>query len=225
MWKEQHCPVLNQREVANGTKINLLVRLLTLAKWSPGAEPGEGNVRYVIRMGWLRLQVFHMKNWRVAYCLYWWQQHEEGKLPQASGVSVWRPIKADRMPTRLFSNHAVHCTAVSILNRPIPRFTTWLRRLAVILFLARLMRPLEHELSEHVALALKNRKGNIVTTSWAYRVEANLEKALWLAHEVEALATLLTTLAITDPVPMEWWRDCRSAGEIKPWVTDWRVIS
>ncbi|MEI8441260.1 L-fuculose phosphate aldolase, partial [Escherichia coli] len=33
--------------------------------------------------------------------------------------------------------------------------------------------------------------------------EANLEKALWLAHEVEVLAQLyLTTLAITDPVPV-----------------------
>ena len=31
----------------------------------------------------------------------------------------------------------------------------------------------------------------------------NLEKALWLAHEVEVLAQLyLTTLAITDPVPV-----------------------
>ncbi len=33
--------------------------------------------------------------------------------------------------------------------------------------------------------------------------EANLEKALWLAHEVEVLAQLyLTTTAITDPVPV-----------------------
>ncbi|SPW56209.1 L-fuculose phosphate aldolase [Escherichia coli] len=33
--------------------------------------------------------------------------------------------------------------------------------------------------------------------------EVNLEKALWLAHEVEVLAQLyLTTLAITDPVPV-----------------------
>ena len=33
--------------------------------------------------------------------------------------------------------------------------------------------------------------------------EASLEKALWLAHEVEVLAQLyLSTLAITDPVPV-----------------------
>ncbi|VEB88369.1 L-fuculose phosphate aldolase [Citrobacter koseri] len=33
--------------------------------------------------------------------------------------------------------------------------------------------------------------------------EENLEKALWLAHEVEVLAQLyLSTLAITDPVPV-----------------------
>ena len=50
--------------------------------------------------------------------------------------------------------------------------------------------------------------------------EANLEKALWLAHEVEVLAQLyLTTLAITDPVPVlsdeeiaVVWRNSKPTG-------------
>lgn len=65
------------------------------------------------------------------------------------------------------------------------------------------MRPLEHELSEHVALALKNRKATLLQHHGLIACEVNLEKALWLAHEVEVLAQLyLTTLAITDPVPV-----------------------
>ena len=59
------------------------------------------------------------------------------------------------------------------------------------------------ELSEHVALALKNRKATLLQHHGLIACEANLEKALWLAHEVEVLAQLyLTTLAITDPVPV-----------------------
>ena len=59
------------------------------------------------------------------------------------------------------------------------------------------------ELSEHVALALKNRKATLLQHHGLIACEVNLEKALWLAHEVEVLAQLyLTTLAITDPVPV-----------------------
>ena len=70
-------------------------------------------------------------------------KHEEGKLPQANGVSIWQPISRPDA-NAVVHNHAVHCTAVSILNRSIPAIHYILRRLAVILFLARLMRPLEH---------------------------------------------------------------------------------
>lgn len=41
--------------------------------------------------------------------------------------------------------------------------------------LARLMRPLRNTNFLNMLLALKNRK-TAFTTSWAYRVEANLEK-------------------------------------------------
>lgn len=59
------------------------------------------------------------------------------------------------------------------------------------------------ELSEHVAVALKHRKATLLQHHGLIACEASLEKALWLAHEVEVLAQLyLSTLAITDPVPV-----------------------
>ncbi|SQB42449.1 L-fuculose phosphate aldolase [Citrobacter koseri] len=59
------------------------------------------------------------------------------------------------------------------------------------------------ELSEYVAVALKNRKATLLQHHGLIACEENLEKALWLAHEVEVLAQLyLSTLAITDPVPV-----------------------
>ena len=59
------------------------------------------------------------------------------------------------------------------------------------------------ELSEYVAVVLRNRKATLLQHHGLIACEENLEKALWLAHEVEVLAQLyLSTLAITDPVPV-----------------------
>ena len=105
-------------------------------------------------------------------------QHEQGKLPS----SEWRFHMA-AYQTRpdahaVVHNHAVHSTAVSILNRPIPAI--------------------------HYMIAAAG--GNSIPCAQHHGLiacEENLEKALWLAHEVEVLAQLyLSTLAITDPVPV-----------------------
>lgn len=101
-------------------------------------------------------------------------------------------------------NHAVHCTAVSILNRPIPAIHYMIAAAGGnSIPCAPYATFGTRELSEHVALALKNRKATLLQHHGLIACEANLEKALWLAHEVEVLAQLyLTTLAITDPVPV-----------------------
>ena len=104
-------------------------------------------------------------------------KHEEGKLPS----SEWRFHMAAYQ-----SRHYMIAAAGgnSIPCAPYATFGT-------------------RELSEHVALALKNRKATLLQHHGLIACEANLEKALWLAHEVEVLAQLyLTTLAITDPVPV-----------------------
>ncbi|EFJ3314579.1 L-fuculose phosphate aldolase [Escherichia coli] len=104
-------------------------------------------------------------------------KHEEGKLPSSEWRFHMAAYQSRPDANAVVHNHAVHCTAVSILNRPIPAI---------------------HYM---IALALKNRKATLLQHHGLIACEANLEKALWLAHEVEVLAQLyLTTLAITDPV-------------------------
>lgn len=52
-------------------------------------------------------------------------------------------------------------------------------------------------------MALKNRKATLLQHHGLIACEANLQKALWLAHEVEVLAQLyMKTLAVVDPVPV-----------------------
>lgn len=101
-------------------------------------------------------------------------------------------------------NHAIHCTAVSILNRPIPAIHYMIAAAGGnSIPCAPYATFGTQALSEFVAVALKNRKATLLQHHGLIACEANLEKALWLAHEVEVLARLyLSTLAIVDPVPV-----------------------
>ena len=131
-------------------------------------------------------------------------QHEAGKIPS----SEWRFHQAvyHTRPDAgaVVHNHAVHCTAVSILNRPIPAIHYMIAAgggnsipcAPYATFGTR-------QLSEYVAIAMKDRKATLLQHHGLIACEENLQKALWLAQEVEVLARLyLTTLAIVDPVPM-----------------------
>lgn len=120
-------------------------------------------------------------------------QHEQGKLPSSEWRFHMTAYQTRPDANAVVHNHAVHCTAVSILNRSIPAihpcapYATFGTR----------------ELSEYVAVVLRNRKATLLQHHGLIACEENLEKALWLAHEVEVLAQLyLSTLAITDPVPV-----------------------
>ncbi|EIQ57271.1 putative IS1 encoded domain protein [Shigella dysenteriae 225-75] len=50
-----------------------------------------------------------------------WQHY---RSPQANGVSIWRPIKADRMPTRLFTIMPFIAQQFPFLTDRSPLFTT-----------------------------------------------------------------------------------------------------
>lgn len=130
--------------------------------------------------------------------------HEEGKLPS----SEWR-FHLSAYHTRpdvnaVVHNHAVHCTAVSILNRPIPAIHYMIAAAGGnTIPCAPYATFGTRALSEFVCVALKNRKACLLQHHGLIACEVNLEKALWLAHEVEVLAQLyLATLAIQDPVPV-----------------------
>ncbi len=131
-------------------------------------------------------------------------KYEEGKIPS----SEWRFHMAAYQSRPDFNavvhNHAIHCTAVSILNRPIPAIHYMIAAAGGnSIPCAPYATFGTRELSEHVALALKNRKAILLQHHGLIACEVNLEKALWLAQEVEVLAQLyLSTLAITDPVPV-----------------------
>lgn len=101
-------------------------------------------------------------------------------------------------------NHAVNCTAVSILNKPIPAihymigvtgtnqvpcvpyatFGTW-------------------QLAEYVKQGIAKSKAILLQHHGMIAAESTLEKALWVAHEVEVLAALyLKLLAVMPNVPI-----------------------
>lgn len=131
-------------------------------------------------------------------------RYEEGKLPS----SEWR-FHLAAYQTRLEANavvhnHAIHCTAVSILNRPIPAIHYMIAAAGGnSIPCAPYATFGTRELSEHVVVALKNRKATLLQHHGLIACEANLQKALWLAHEVEVLAQLyMKTLAVVDPVPV-----------------------
>lgn len=131
-------------------------------------------------------------------------KHETGKVPS----SEWRfhqvAYQARPDANAVVHNHAVNCTAVSILNRPIPAIHYMIAAAGgSTIPCAPYATFGTKKLSEYVAVALKNRKATLLQHHGMIACEANLQKALWLAHEVEVLAELyLSTLSIVDPVPV-----------------------
>lgn len=129
---------------------------------------------------------------------------EEGKVPS----SEWR-FHMDVYQTRpdmnaVVHNHAIYCTAVSILNRPIPAIHYMIAAAGGnSIPCAPYATFGTRELSEHVVVALKDRKATLLQHHGLIACEENLEKALWLAHEVEVLARLyINTLSVTESVPV-----------------------
>ncbi|TNV18867.1 L-fuculose-phosphate aldolase [Buttiauxella sp. B2] len=131
-------------------------------------------------------------------------QFEAGKIPSSEWRFHLAVYQARPDANAVVHNHAVHCTALSILNRPIPAIHYMI---AVAGGNSVPCAPYAtfgtQKLSEYVYQAMKDRKATLLQHHGLIACEENLQKALWLAHEVEVLARLyLTTLAIVDPVPV-----------------------
>ena len=83
------------------------------------------------------------------------------------------------------------------------------------------------ELSDHVVKALQNRKACLMDHHGMIAVGATLEKAMWLATEVETLAAQhhgCLTLGTEAPDPVEK-ADSRSHGEDEFWIRNTCVAS
>lgn len=130
--------------------------------------------------------------------------YEDGKLPSSEWRFHLAAYQTRPDANAVVHNHAIHCTAVSILNRPIPAIHYMIAAAgANTIPCAPYATFGTRELSGHVAVALKNRKATLLQHHGLIACEANLQKALWLAHEVEVLAQLyMSTLAVVDPVPV-----------------------
>lgn len=130
--------------------------------------------------------------------------YDKGQLPSSEWRFHLAAYQTRPEANAVVHNHAIHCTAVSILNRPIPAIHYMIAAAGGnSIPCAPYATFGTRELSEHVIVALKDRKATLLQHHGLIACEANLEKALWLAHEVEVLARLyLSTLAIVDPVPV-----------------------
>lgn len=131
-------------------------------------------------------------------------KYEEGKLPSSEWRFHLAAYQTRPEANAVVHNHAIHCTAVSILNRPIPAIHYMIAAAGGnSIPCAPYATFGTRELSEHVVVALKNRKATLLQHHGLIASEENLQKALWLAHEVEVLAQLyMKTLAVMDPVPV-----------------------
>ncbi|EMM5417180.1 L-fuculose-phosphate aldolase [Citrobacter amalonaticus] len=131
-------------------------------------------------------------------------KYEEGKLPSSEWRFHLAAYQTRPEANAVVHNHAIHCTAVSILNRPIPAIHYMIAAAGGnSIPCAPYATFGTRALSEHVVVALKNRKATLLQHHGLIACEENLQKALWLAHEVEVLAQLyMKTLAVMDPVPV-----------------------
>lgn len=131
-------------------------------------------------------------------------KYEKGKLPSSEWRFHLAAYQTRPEANAVVHNHAIHCTAVSILNRPIPAIHYMIAAAGGnSIPCAPYATFGTRELSEHVVVALKNRKATLLQHHGLIACEENLQKALWLAHEVEVLAQLyMKTLAVMDPVPV-----------------------
>lgn len=130
--------------------------------------------------------------------------YEDGKLPSSEWRFHLAVYQTRDDANAVIHNHAVYCTAVSILNRSIPAIHYMIAAAGGnSIPCAPYATFGSKALCEHVVQTMQQYKATLLQHHGVIVCERNLGKALWLAQEVEVLARLyLTTLAITDPVPV-----------------------
>ena len=126
-------------------------------------------------------------------------KHEDGKLPSSEWHFHLAVYEVRPDIDAVVHNHAVHCAAVSILEKPIPPFhymiavggTDHIPCVPYATFGT-------HQLAEYVKEGIKTSKAILLAHHGLIAAEKNLDKALWLAHEVEVLAEWYMKLLATN---------------------------
>ncbi|MBV7387767.1 L-fuculose-phosphate aldolase [Pasteurellaceae bacterium TAE3-ERU1] len=130
-------------------------------------------------------------------------KHEEGKLPSSEWQFHLAVYQSRPDAGAVVHNHALNCAALSILEKPIPAIhymiavsgTDHIPCVPYATFGT-------HKLAEFVSEGIKESKAILLAHHGLIAAENNLDKALWLAHEVEVLASwYLKLLATGLPIP------------------------
>ena len=130
--------------------------------------------------------------------------YEAGKLPSSEWRFHHAVYQARPDLDAVVHNHSLNCSAVSILGKDIPAIHYMIavggaNRIPCVPY-ATFGTP---KLAEYVQDGIKQSKAILMQHHGLIAAEKNLKKALWLAHEVEVLATwYMKLLAITDDVPV-----------------------
>lgn len=128
--------------------------------------------------------------------------YEKGKLPSSEWLFHLAVYQARLDCNAVIHNHAKHCAAVSILEKDIP---------AIHYMIA--VSGTDHipcvpyatfgtsQLAQYVKEGIKESKAILLSHHGLIAAETNLDKALWLAHEVEILAEwYMKLLATNQPI-------------------------
>ena len=131
-------------------------------------------------------------------------EFEEGKIPSSEWLFHLICYQTRAECNAVIHNHAINCTAVSILNKPIPAIhymvaasgTNEIPCIPYATFGSA-------KLADYVKDGIATSKAILLQHHGMIACEENLAKALWLAHETEVLAELyLKTLAIQSEIPV-----------------------
>jgi len=142
-------------------------------------------------------------------------QAEPNKVPSSEWLFHLACYQARPELNAVVHNHAVNSTAVSILNHAIPAIhymiaVTGGNVVPCIPYATFGSR----ELADSVELGIKTSKALLMQHHGMIAMEVNLEKALWLANEVEVLANMyLKLLAVSDTVPVLSNEDMRRVND------------
>ncbi|AEC17259.1 L-fuculose-phosphate aldolase [Gallibacterium anatis] len=125
-------------------------------------------------------------------------RYEQGKLPSSEWHFHLAVYQSRQDVNAVVHNHAINCAAVSILEKSIPPFhymiavggTDHIPCVPYATFGT-------HQLAEYVADGIKTSKAILLAHHGLIAAEKNLDKALWLAHEVEVLAEWYIKLLAT----------------------------
>lgn len=131
-------------------------------------------------------------------------RYEAGKLPSSEWHFHQAVYNVRPDLDAVVHNHSINCSAVSILGKDIPAIhymiaVSGTNRIPCVPYAT----FGTQKLADYVQDGIQQSKAILLQHHGLIAAEKNLKKALWLAHEVEVLATwYMRLLAITDNVPV-----------------------